>query len=303
MKQRDTLTSNLTFIALMAAFNIIFAVLMLLLPALSLVLYLFLPFVSTLVILFCKGKYLPVYYISSLAISFIININGLEYIIFTLLPSLITGTIFGFCLKKKVNIGITILISTICQTIFSLITIPLINLIYTNNRNIIDIFMAFLGKEKEHLTYKLFLPATLVVALTQNIISFLIISSELTKFKIELNDSNRHYMAYSYLNALFVVITFISIFLFDDLMFLLLSFNIILFFLSVFSFELKNKKWFIAGAIISCFTSFVIFVLLSQFSLNIYTPFAFELPILSFILVDIIYYLFKNNKANVKIIS
>lgn len=302
MTKRESLASNLTFIALMSAFNIIFAALMTFLPALSIILYLLLPLVSTLVILFCKAKYLPIYYIASLAIAFIINLNGLEYIIFTLTPSLITGTIFGICMKKKANIGFTILISSICQFVFSMATIPLISLIYTNNRDILSVFSTFLGEEKAYLTYKLFLPLTLVVALTQNIISFLIISSEITKFKIVLNDSNRHYMAYSYLNMFFIVFTFISIWLFDDFMFLLLSISIILFFLSLCSFDFKKNKWFILGGIIATIMSFVIFVLLSQFSLNLYAPLAIEFPILIFILFDIIYYLFKNNKVNVKIL-
>ncbi|MCH5172205.1 MAG: hypothetical protein J1F31_05215 [Erysipelotrichales bacterium] len=303
MKKRESLASNLTFIALMSAINIIFAALMLFLPALSLILYLILPLVSTMTILFCKSKYLPIYYIVSIAVAFIINLNGLEYIIFTLIPSLITGTIFGLCIEKKVNIGITILVSSICQFLFSLATIPLINAIYTNNRDLISIFSSFLGEEKAHLTYKLFLPLTLVVSLTQNIISFLIISSEIVKFKIELNDSNHHYIAYSYLNALIVIVTLISIWLFDDLMFLLLSISIILFFLSLFSLKLKNNKWFILGGIIVSILGFVIFVLLSQFSLKLYAPFAIDFPILIFVLFDIIYYLFKNNKVDAKIIS
>lgn len=302
MKKRESLASNLTFIALMSAFNIIFAVLMLFLPTLSLILYLLLPFISTLVVLFCKTKYLPIYYLASIAVSFIININGLEYIIFTLLPSLITGTIFGICLKKKANISFTILITSICQFLFSIVTIPIINIIYTNNRNIIDIFASFLGENKAHLTYKLFFPVTLVVALTQNIISFLIISSEIKKFNVELNESNYHYIACSFLNAVLVVFTFISIFLFDDLMFLLLSFSIILFFLSLFSFELKNNKWFILSSIIMSVICFVAFVLLAQFSLNLYIPLVIDIPILSFILFDIVYYLFKKNKSNAKII-
>ncbi|MCH5180042.1 MAG: hypothetical protein J1F32_02370 [Erysipelotrichales bacterium] len=303
MKQKESLTSNLTFIALMSAFNIIFAALMLFLPALSLILYLLLPFITTIVILFCKTKYTPIYFIASIAISFIINLNGLEYIIFTLLPSLITGTIFGICIKKKVNIGLTILISSFCQFLFSIMTLPLINVIYTNNRNILDVFASFLGEEKKHLTYKLFLPLTLVVALTQNIISFLIISSEITKFNVELNESNHHYIAYSYLNIFLIVLTLISIWLFDDYMFLLLSLSIIIFTLSLFSFDLLKNKWFIICEIIVCVITFISFVLLSQYSLTLYIPLILDFPILAFTMFDIIYNLFKNNKVNVKIIK
>ncbi len=293
MKPKTSFTSNLTFIALMTSFNIIFSVLMLFLPALSLILYLLLPFISTLVVLFCKAKYLPIYYIASIAISFIINLNGLDFIIFTLLPSLITGTIFGICLKKEVNIGLTILISSFCQLIFSLSTIPLVNLIYTNNRNIIEVFSLFLGETKSYLTYKLFLPLTLVVSLVQNIISFLIISSEVTKFNVTLNETNKHYVAYSYLNLIIIILSGLSIWLFDDLMFLLLSLNIILFALSLASGNYFKNKPFILVSILILILCFVLFVLLAQNQLKLYLPFILEIPILTFSIYDIIHSFYK----------
>ena len=176
------------------------------------------------VILVCQKKYYLIYFIASIFLSFIINTQGIEYTIFTLLPSLITGTIFGICIEKKVNIGITIIISSFCQFLFSMATIPLINLIYTNdNHSILEVFKTILGENKEFLLYKLFLPINYVVALAQNIISFLLISSSITRFKVEIVTKNSNQLAYSCACIIISILTILSALFFDDLMYLFLA--------------------------------------------------------------------------------
>lgn len=301
MKKKESATSNLTFIALMSAINIVFATLMLFLPALSLIIYLFLPLATTLTTIFCKKKYWIIYFVASLGMSFIINLNGIEYIIFTLIPSLITGTIFGIRIEKKANIGITILISSFFQFLISLLTIPVINMIYTNNDNIINIFRTFLGEDKAFLTYKLFLPLTFVVALAQNIISFLIVSSQVNKFNIAINDSNPHYVAYSYLNFALIIINVLSIFFFNDLMYLLLSLSIVIALISVCSLPVKSNKLFIILGSVMLLNIFIGFIIFSQRGYSLYTPTLLLTLTLYITIFDIVYSLFKKNKQHAKI--
>lgn len=301
MKKKESATANLTFIALMSAINIIFAILMLFLPALSMLIYLFLPLATTLTIIFCKRQYLIIYFIASIGISFIINLNGLEYIIFTLIPSLITGSIFGLCIEKKVNIGITVLISSFFQFLISLLTIPLINVIYTNNQNIIAIFASFLGENKTHLTYKLFLPLTYAVALAQNIISFLIISSQVSKFNIQLNEQNPHYIAYSYLNLALILLDVLAIFFFDDLMYLFLAFSLVLSLITLTSMPIRKNKLFMILSLITLLIVFVGFIIFAQFNYTLYTPLLLLLLTLYLSLFDIFYSLFQKNKLHAKI--
>lgn len=276
--KKSKATSNLTFIALMSAVNVIFALLMTFLPVLSLLLYLMLPYITTLVILVCQKKYYLIYFIASIFLSFIINTQGIEYTIFTLLPSLITGTIFGICIEKKVNIGITIIISSFCQFLFSMATIPLINLIYTNdNHSILEVFKTILGENKEFLLYKLFLPINYVVALAQNIISFLLISSSITRFKVEIVTKNSNQLAYSCACITISVLTILSALFFDDLMYLFLAMCISLVSLIVLDL-FENKTIGILITSISVIGFIILFVIFAK-SNTLLVPLAMLFPI------------------------
>ncbi len=276
--KKSKATSNLTFIALMSAVNVIFALLMTFLPVLSLLLYLMLPYITTMVILVCQKKYYLIYFIASIFLSFIINTQGIEYTIFTLLPSLITGTIFGICIEKKVNIGITIIISSFCQFLFSMATIPLINLIYTNdNHSILEVFKTILGENKEFLLYKLFLPINYVVALAQNIISFLLISSSITRFKVEIVTKNSNQLAYSCACITISILTILSALFFDDLMYLFLAMCISLVSLIVLDL-FENKTIGILIASISVIGFIILFVIFAK-SNTLLVPLAMLFPI------------------------
>lgn len=276
--KKSKATSNLTFIALMSAVNVIFALLMTFLPVLSLLLYLMLPYITTMVILVCQKKYYLIYFIASIFLSFIINTQGIEYTIFTLLPSLITGTIFGICIEKKVNIGITIIISSFCQFLFSMATIPLINLIYTNdNHSILEVFKTILGENKEFLLYKLFLPINYVVALAQNIISFLFISSSITRFKVEIVTKNSNQLAYSCACITISILTILSALFFDDLMYLFLAMCISLVSLIVLDL-FENKTIGILITSISVIGFIILFVIFAK-SNTLLVPLAMLFPI------------------------
>ena len=295
MKKNRTLANNITFIALMAAFNFIFALLMVYLPAFSLVLYVFLPFVTTITVLHVDKKYLSIYYISSILLTFLINLNGLDFIIFTLIPSLITGSVFGICLEKKVNSVTAILLSSFCQFAFSLLTIPLINAIYMNNQSIINVFRTFLGENREYLTYKLFLPTVFAVSLAQNIISFLIISSEMNKFKVTINNSDELSIAYSYIACGLFLLTIISIFVFDDLMYLLLSLTLVLSLLLLFTNQLKYKKALISIGTITIILMVILLVIMIGANLTLYAPLLLLIPCLIIIIFSLFLSMKKRN--------
>lgn len=295
MKKNRTLANSITFIALMAAFNFIFALLMVYLPAFSLVLYVFLPFVTTITVLHVDKKYLSIYYISSILLTFIINLNGLDFIIFTLIPSLITGSVFGICLEKKVNSVTAILLSSFCQFAFSLLTIPLINAIYMNNQSIINVFRTFLGESREYLTYKLFLPTVFAVSLAQNIISFLIISSEMNKFKVTINNSDELSIAYSYIACGLFLLTIISIFVFNDLMYLLLSLTLTLSLLLLFTNQLKYKKALISIGTITIILMVILLVIMIDANLTLYAPLLLLIPCLIIIIFSLFLSMKKRN--------
>ena len=299
MKKRESAVANLTFIALMSAINAIFSLFTEYIPALSLIIYLFLPFISAITVMLCKYKFFIIYIITSILLCLLINFNGFEYTIFTLIPSLISGTIFGICLQKRTNIGVIIFISSICHFLITMLTIPLINLIYTSNRSIIEIFANFLGKDKIAMTYMLFLPLMFVSSLAQNIISFLIISSELLRFKFKVITENRHYIAYSFFNIIICMFILVAAFLWNNYMYLLLSLSIVCTALSLSSIIISKKSMTIL-ATVSALLMLAATIILAERNLNVFVPMTIAIFIFVYSIIDIGCYFFKRNKQHAK---
>ena len=157
-------------------------------------------------------------------------------------------------------------------------TIPLINLIYTNdNHSILEVFKTILGENKEFLLYKLFLPINYVVALAQNIISFLLISSSITRFKVEIVTKNSNQLAYSCACITISILTILSALFFDDLMYLFLAMCISLVSLIVLDL-FENKTIGILITSISVIGFIILFVIFAK-SNTLLVPLAMLFPI------------------------
>ena len=92
-KKRETLLQNMTYMGIMAAINFIFILLSSFIPFLLFVLVFILPLASAVVTVFCKKRYYIIYFVVTGALCLLINAPDT---MFYVIPSLITGFIFGF---------------------------------------------------------------------------------------------------------------------------------------------------------------------------------------------------------------
>ncbi|MFA7020089.1 MAG: hypothetical protein WC215_00805 [Bacilli bacterium] len=239
MTKRETLVQNITYMAIMAAINAIFSLLAALVPALSLFLMIVLPLSSAVVFLFCKHKYYPIYAIATIIICLLITIFDMSFTIFYVIPSIITGYIFGLFIKYKLHAVWIILITSIAQGLFTALTLPLINVIF--DVNIIDTFKGILQLTSST-NVDIIVPSFLFyLALTQMIFSYIVIHSEIHKFGYKINDHpiNTTIFSYILLGTTIMIIPFI--FLLPSGAYLLLSVSLYFMFFIAFTFIMQKS--------------------------------------------------------------
>ena len=170
----------------MAAINVIFVLLTTLVPFLVFLIVFVLPLTSTIVTLHCRKRYFPIYAVATIGLCLLCTIWKIDDTIFYVIPSIISGFVFGFLVEKKVPSFWIILSTTLLQIGFTYASIPLIKLM--TGRNIIEDFATvFLIKDFVYLDYVT--PCFIFfLALAQEILAFVIIREELPKFGYELNE-------------------------------------------------------------------------------------------------------------------
>ena len=185
-KKRETIIQNITYMAIMAAINVVFVVLTTLVPFLFFLIVFVLPLTSTIVTLHCKKIYFPIYAVATIGLCLLCTIWKIDDTIFYVIPSIITGFIFGLLVEKKVPSFWIIVVATVLQIGFTYATIPLIKLM--TGRSIVEDFATvFLIKDFVYLDYVI--PCFIFfISLAQAVISYMVIREELPKFGYTLNE-------------------------------------------------------------------------------------------------------------------
>ena len=262
-KKKQTIVQNITYMSLMAAINVVFVLLTTFVPFLFFLIVFVLPLTSTIVTLHCKKRYYPIYAVATIGLCMICTIWKIDDTIFYVIPSVISGFIFGFMVEKKVPSFWIIIATTILQIGFSYASIPLIELM--TGRNIVtDFATVFKVADFQYLSYVV--PCFIFfIALSQQVISYMVVKEELPKFGYELNEPKQ--LPLSLAIALGVSITLAMVFAFvpnlGPLSFLMTLFAMI-FAIYAAIFLLLEKKLYLyislsAGLIVSLFLFAVIY--------------------------------------------
>ena len=185
-KKKETLVQNITYMAIMAAINVVFVLITVLVPFLFFLIVFVLPLTSTIVTLHCKKRYFPIYAVATIGLCMICTMWQIGDTIFYVIPSVISGFLFGFMVEKKVPSFWILTITTLVQIGISYATIPLLNLIA--GKDVVVSFATVFGLgEFKYLNYVV--PCFIFfIALAQQIIAYMVIKEELPKFGYTLNE-------------------------------------------------------------------------------------------------------------------
>lgn len=197
---------------MMAAINIIVSVIAAFSVIASIFLIIVLPLTSTIVVLTCPEKYFPIYAFATIGLSLVATIWNLDITLFYVVPSIISGFVFGFCIKKSVYFGWSIVVSAVLQTAISFAIIPLINLLFEVDfvKDLQAIFKIY-----DAIPGQIFVCCGFfIIALIQSFLSFFVVQSEISKMR-SLSSTSVTYKYFNFLGVCFVLaiipIAFLSI--------------------------------------------------------------------------------------------
>lgn len=183
LRQKETLTQNMAFMGIMAAINIIFALVIALVPFLSIFLIIFLPLTSALVALTCKNRYYPIYALATVGLALAATLWNMETTVYYVIPSILTGFVFGFLMKMRVHPVWSIFAATVVQTGVTFAFIPLINFLFQTN--LVDFFRKVFGVYEQPWGEIVILVFIFLISLIQVFLSYFVVKEEVKKFGFE----------------------------------------------------------------------------------------------------------------------
>ena len=259
-KKRETLVQNITYMALMAAINVVFVLLTTLVPVLFILIVFVLPLTSVIVTLLCKKIYFPIYAFSTIGLCMICTLWRIDDTIFYVIPSIISGFVFGLLVERRVPSFWIIVITTILQIGFTYASIPLIKLL--TGRDIVEVFATAFGlSEFQYLSYVT--PCFIFfISLAQEVLAFMVIKEELPKFGYELNNPKNLPLSLTICLGSSIALAFIFMFIYGPLAYLMTLFSLLLgIYALILLLEAKNKLVYIF-LVVAFILTFFLFALL-----------------------------------------
>ena len=216
-KKQESIVQNMVYMGLLAAVNVVFVILTYFVPFLLFILVFVLPLCSVIITYYCKKYYFPIYFVVVVAICLLIDLPDT---IFYVIPSLITGFIFGLFVDKKIQPIFSILLATVVQFGISLAFIPLIKVL-TNRDIVYDMATIFHLVDYIYLDYVV-ISFVFFVAFAQIMISYLVMHSELVKFGINFSTDSKNIYILDLISIGFGLFTILFAFVYPVLSFVFL---------------------------------------------------------------------------------
>ncbi len=244
-KKQETIVQNMVYMGLLAAVNVVFVLLTYFVPFLLFILVFVLPLCSVIITYYCKKIYFPIYFIVVTTICLLIDLPDT---IFYVIPSLITGFIFGLFVDKKIQSIFSILIATIVQFGLSFAFIPLIK-IMTDRDIIHDMAQIFHLLDYQYLDYVV-VSFVFFVAFAQVMISYMVMYSELTKFGISFNKNSDNIFILDLMSIACSLLMILFAFVYPVLSFVFLMLTFIITIARIVYLDFQHYKLYIVELVI-----------------------------------------------------
>lgn len=114
-KKRETPVENIAFLAICTGIDAVFALIIAFLPGAALFLMLAIPLVSAFAAYYCKSRYFLVYVLAAIGVCLAVSAWDISSTLFYVIPSLLTGAIYGFGIKNNLMPSLVLFISSILQ--------------------------------------------------------------------------------------------------------------------------------------------------------------------------------------------
>ncbi len=291
-KEKNTIIENIAFMGIVAAINVLLSVLAAFLPITSIFILIFLPFFSSVVALLCKWKYYPIYFFATIGVALAATFWNIQFTLFNLIPSLITGFLFGLSFKKHLSGTYALLFTSVAQCAITFALIPLINVLC--NTDIIDTFLKFF-KLNDNPNAQIIVPSFIyLIGLIQMVFSYIVLNNELKKFKADNWTKNNNLLIYIGLGISLLLIPFIFFALSISYLFMFIG---LLISVSLFIdlIETKKKGLIIISSVGFAFGFLSIFMFYSLVKMP-YTLILINISNICILLISLLYNLIREKK-------
>lgn len=224
LEKKNTLIKTITFMSIFAAINIVLSFAAGYIPFLTVLLVILLPLTSAVVEVACDDKYFPIYAFGTLGLCFAVTFWNLDFAIFYLTPSIITGYLFGLMTKKQQKPVWTIFIASAIQTILSFAFIPLMELI--TERNLINDIISIFGVAGWTGFGDYVILVFFLVSLVQVALSYIAVSAELRKLGFESKNPSEISTNLSYVIFGSILLSILFVFTYKGLAYLFVGISI-----------------------------------------------------------------------------
>lgn len=274
-QKRETLVQNIAFLAIMAAINIVLLLLTNILPYLLLLLTLILPFVSLLVTMLCKKRYYPIYVVVTIGLSFLVSIDAINNTLFYILPGVLSGFIFGYCLEKQIPSNYSILYSAFVYVVCSYLSVFICSTVL--GVPIEDLYFSILNLDQFFHKEYLIAPFIFSVGIIQSSLSYLVIQNEIKKLGIIEKEIDSNFeIIYLFV---FILLTLLSLAIQPTIYIMFLGFTIYEFLHVEKLLFRDSKKLFFISLGITVLVSIFAFAILYQVILKVFLLSIFLIPL------------------------
>lgn len=181
--KKRTLIGQICLMAIMAAINVVFSFLSDIVPFLGVILVIFMPLTSAIVETACEDKYFPIYAFATIGLSVVVTLSSFTFTLFYVVPSIVSGFIFGFMNKKNLPGFLSVFVASVIQTGLSFAFIPLMN--FVTERDFIGDIMHFLNIPNSKTFDNFIILIFFGMSLVQTILSYIAVMGELKKFGVK----------------------------------------------------------------------------------------------------------------------
>lgn len=256
---------NTKFLALsgiIAAVTIILFALGLFIPFLTIVTILGIPFAACLMELKTNIKYSLIYVISTIIITSLINF---QESLFFVIPSLITGLVFGLFIKRKTHCLTYLLITSIISMILQCLSVLLINVLY--NVDFLETLSIFFSVELETIN-NIYLTLFFLIGIIQNILVFFLLEKELPKFNFNTKEDYSLYYPLLIISSISSLLGFILNNTIPCIAFLMTAISVFTITNLIIYYLKSGSKWLIYAFLGVIIINFFVFVSLNNYLEN-----------------------------------
>jgi len=201
---------SIAFMAIMAAVNVALVLVTTFVPFLFFLCVLILPLSSLLVTITCKKYFFPLYLIVTSGICLVSTLWDISNVFLYVIPSIISGFIFGICIEKKFPPILLIFLPTLVYFGFTYLSFPIVKGIY--GFDIVENLLKIFGLQSKEGIKDIIPSFIYLISLIQAVFSYIVIYNESKKIQIEIKETNKDYIFSLIVSILFLITMIIMAF-------------------------------------------------------------------------------------------